>query len=240
MGVELIRQFATRRYNRVVNKAVLDETSKRFLIHGTEKLGELERRVAEAEKRFPVVAHGQPTLQNLAKEAERLVQTMREEHQPIKKLFDAAVTLQRESAPLSERLANLSLTSASPPLPKPVYDRKITLGAHGLHLRIRETLVREALTLYTKQAAVRDWTLHHKVIEEASVPQSLLIPHHDHHNYGQAPPTRRPRHPVPRPHHATLPLLPPRAPRGHHLLDTNSQPTAGGTSQGETREGERG
>lgn len=157
-----IRQFATRRYNRVVNKAVLDETSKRFLIHGAEKLEELERRVAEAEERFPGVA----TLQDLAKEAERLRQTMREEHQPIKKLFDAAVTLQRESAPLSERFEKLSLTSASPPLPKPVYDQKITLGARGLHLRIRETLFREAFALYAKQAAVHDSTLHHGVIEQ--------------------------------------------------------------------------
>lgn len=45
-----VRQFATQRYNRVINRAVIDEMSKRFLTTGRDELRELERQIAELER----------------------------------------------------------------------------------------------------------------------------------------------------------------------------------------------
>ncbi|KAK3900041.1 hypothetical protein C8A05DRAFT_17601, partial [Staphylotrichum tortipilum] len=164
-----IRQFATRRYNRVINKAVLDETSKRFLIHGSEQLKELEKRVAEAEKDLTLSRPAkQQTLENLVKEVSKLRRTMRAEHQPVKKLFDAAVTLHRESDPLSQGLANLSLTPVPPILPNPVHDQQITLGALGLQLRINETIFRDSLTLWANWNVESHLATHRDIIRQTT------------------------------------------------------------------------
>jgi hypothetical protein len=45
-----VRQFATQRYNRVLNRAVIDEMSKRFLTTGRDELRELEQQIAELER----------------------------------------------------------------------------------------------------------------------------------------------------------------------------------------------
>jgi hypothetical protein len=45
-----VRQFATQRYNRVINRAVIDEMSKRFLTTGRDELRVLEQRIAELER----------------------------------------------------------------------------------------------------------------------------------------------------------------------------------------------
>jgi hypothetical protein len=45
-----VRQFATQRYNRVINRAVIDEMSKRFLTTGRHELRELERQIFELEQ----------------------------------------------------------------------------------------------------------------------------------------------------------------------------------------------
>jgi hypothetical protein len=45
-----IRQHSTHRYNRVVNRAVIDEMSKRFLIDGQHELRDLEQQIVELEE----------------------------------------------------------------------------------------------------------------------------------------------------------------------------------------------
>jgi hypothetical protein len=47
-----VRQYATQRYNRVINRAVLDEMSKRFLVSGREDLWELEQQIVGLEQSF--------------------------------------------------------------------------------------------------------------------------------------------------------------------------------------------
>ncbi|KAF2450310.1 NFX1-type zinc finger-containing protein 1 [Karstenula rhodostoma CBS 690.94] len=44
-----VRQYVTQRYNRVINRAVIDELSKRFLVHGQVGLRELKQRVDDIE-----------------------------------------------------------------------------------------------------------------------------------------------------------------------------------------------
>jgi len=45
-----VRQFATQRYNRVINRAVIDEMSKRFLTTGRDELRDLEQQIATLER----------------------------------------------------------------------------------------------------------------------------------------------------------------------------------------------
>ncbi|KAF3482227.1 uncharacterized protein GIQ15_04986 [Arthroderma uncinatum] len=47
-----VRQFATQRYNRVVNRAVIDEMSKRFISSGRDGLQELEEQIGKLEKQL--------------------------------------------------------------------------------------------------------------------------------------------------------------------------------------------
>ncbi|KAL2151055.1 hypothetical protein VTH82DRAFT_6153 [Thermothelomyces myriococcoides] len=160
-----IRQFATRRYNRVVNKAVLDETSKRFLLGCRQKVMELEKKVARVEKvlsdsrdkavtmrRAKIHDRHKSALQ-LEKELLALQKSMKEEHQPTKKLFDAILTFQRRQRkqPLEKRLENLTLsepeiTTAGPA----VYDQQIMLKACRLQLRTREAILRDTFILLSK------------------------------------------------------------------------------------------
>ncbi|KAH6847784.1 hypothetical protein B0I37DRAFT_151316 [Chaetomium sp. MPI-CAGE-AT-0009] len=160
-----IRQFATRRYNRVVNKAVLDETSKRFLVGGRETLAQLEERVAAAEKELSDSAGPQSSLRSIYlreavsgqarktaikvhTETAKFREEMAAEHQPTKKLFDAVRTFQRlrQEQPLEEAFTNLTLSEPTTAVPQPVYDQQITLNAHRLQLRIEEPLLRDDLT----------------------------------------------------------------------------------------------
>lgn len=153
-----IRQFATRRYNRVVNKAVMDEISKRFLMAGRVKLANLDKRMTEMEDRLAKSEHMPPTwrsgqrhntAQALRKEAINLRQDMKAEHQPTKKLFDAIITSQRDH-PLGHRLQTLTLSTPDatkpinhPPIPQPIYNHQITLQAHRLALRADEAILRD-------------------------------------------------------------------------------------------------
>jgi hypothetical protein len=171
-----IRQFATRRYNRVVNKAVLDETSKRLLLAGRHRLDELERRVTDIEKELSesrdavITAHPDrrdPTpgrykdAISLMKETAKLRREMDTEHQPTKKLLDAIKTFQRlarERTSLDQNLQALNLSGANntsvagSAILQPVYDQQITLGAHRLELRIWEAVLRDSFTLLSKRS----------------------------------------------------------------------------------------
>lgn len=45
-----VRQYCTKRFNRVINRAVIDEMSKRFLVNGKDELRKLERQILELEQ----------------------------------------------------------------------------------------------------------------------------------------------------------------------------------------------
>jgi hypothetical protein len=47
-----IRQFVTQRYNRVVNRAVIDEMSKRFLVSGQDGLRKIEEENGKVQQEF--------------------------------------------------------------------------------------------------------------------------------------------------------------------------------------------
>ncbi|KAK4141918.1 uncharacterized protein C8A04DRAFT_13673 [Dichotomopilus funicola] len=175
-----IRQFATRRYNRVVNQAVLDETSKRFLVAGLAKLADLGKRVtameetlAKASQHTSLLAwrstQRYDTAKALRREATQLRFDMKAEHQPTKKLFDAIVTSQRDH-PLQRRFQTLTLSPTSdttlspntdnnqPPIPQPVYNQQITLHAQHLALRASEAILRDIFTSLSSEATTTTTT----------------------------------------------------------------------------------
>ncbi|KAK3317593.1 hypothetical protein B0T19DRAFT_294577 [Cercophora scortea] len=166
-----IRQFATKRYNRVVNRAVMDETSKRFLVEGRRRLEDLEKQLEKVEDKLSKppkesIAAGvtathhfrlSPSIGvegryteglSLEKEAGRVRQAMDAEHQPMKKLSDAIVTLRRrrnKAATLEEEMRNLTVSDKAQN-----YDKQITLGARMIQLKVQEVMLRDKFNLLSK------------------------------------------------------------------------------------------
>ncbi|KAK4466113.1 hypothetical protein QBC42DRAFT_293724 [Cladorrhinum samala] len=172
-----IRQFSTKRYNRVVNRAVMDETLKRFLVHGRRRLQDLSSRVDSASQsltrsrdRFlagkplttgdkalhPLLSKTRHSDMNeLEQEATKLARDMEAEHQPSKKLYGAIVTFQRRQAQLQfqptieQQMANLDIAESFPP--QPVYNQQVTLEASLLQLRIQEATLVDVYTLFRSE-----------------------------------------------------------------------------------------
>jgi hypothetical protein len=152
-----IRQFATKRYNRVINRAVMDETCKRFLTKGRVDLEGLEIRLKTIEdeldstrNRFSLSIALSGSLRGryapadrLKMEASKLSEKMKAEHQPTKKLMDA-ITLSREQSDngmcsLSRKLERLKISTPEP-------DNQITFGAGLIQIRAREVILNDILT----------------------------------------------------------------------------------------------
>ncbi|KAH9907356.1 hypothetical protein F4778DRAFT_768940 [Xylariomycetidae sp. FL2044] len=164
-----IRQFATRRYNRVINRAVMDETSKRFIATGRNDLRRLEARLKTIEDNLDSTrqaargsggaqgAEGNASLRQryvealkLAKDAQSLKEQMETTHQPTKKLLDAIVTSRRSVAtadqdPLVARMGQLRIAAALP-----AFDKRITLAAWLVRIKVRETMLRDIFDLIEK------------------------------------------------------------------------------------------
>ncbi|KAK8016928.1 hypothetical protein PG993_015117 [Apiospora rasikravindrae] len=174
-----IRQFATQRYNRIINMAVMDETSKKFQMKGAVRLKELEEATDAIEmsleasgedlaKRGPdsnVVAfratraflsyhsrYGRCT--ELRKAVQVFCKEASNEQQPAKKLADAIVHSRKlrrgqTSTPLGEDMAQLHLGDTEPPAP--AFNQQITLGARMAQLRLDDVILRDQLRLMSAQ-----------------------------------------------------------------------------------------
>ncbi|KAK3689366.1 hypothetical protein B0T22DRAFT_427646 [Podospora appendiculata] len=165
-----IRQFATKRYNRVVNRAVMDETSKRFLVEGSRRLEELEKELVKVEDKLRkppkesitagITSHNLERLRfvsvegryaeglSLEKEAGRVREAMNIEHQPMKRLNDAIVTLRRRrnnSATLEEEMRSLTILEKAQN-----YEKQVTMGARMIQLKVQEMMLRDKFNLLRK------------------------------------------------------------------------------------------
>ena len=157
-----IRQFATRRYNRVVNKAVMDETSRRFLVSGREKLGVLGDRLAkiveslqklreEGNEEIPQGSRGYKDAADLGQDAAELRDLTRSQNQPAKKLFDAILTQEKNRQSIDDELSKLSLES--PPPPAPVFDGQIYLGAWLIQIQAWGIVLHDAFEMGNKDTS---------------------------------------------------------------------------------------
>lgn len=165
-----LRQFATMRYNRIVNAAVLDETAQRFFVKGCAELNKLEKQISVAETRLETHwSDGKENVQSagesrlfrrplgtaigsdrhkefklLERQVSRFCQAISIEQQPSKKLFDAILEA-RARQPLDARLAGLVLNDP----PKLETDTRVILGGQLARFRIQAAILADQLQLLT-------------------------------------------------------------------------------------------
>jgi hypothetical protein len=166
-----IRQFVTKRYNRVINRAVMDETCKRFLTKGRIDLEALDSRLntitdalaAKDTKVQPItslikeqVKVRDGRLVDIAKRATALSKMMDEEHQPAKRLNDAIALCQKprggEDTSISSQLERLKISTPRP-------DNQITLGARLISIKAREFALHEKFSLLNRNARIEQTIL---------------------------------------------------------------------------------
>ncbi|RYP08152.1 hypothetical protein DL764_002059 [Monosporascus ibericus] len=156
-----IRQYATQRYNRLINRAVIDEMSKRFIVTGQTDLQEIEEKLIKVETELEDT-RSDVTMANIGsiltdardraiKDVARKLQTRykasaqlrsavirlerraAERHQPAHKLYEATVHAMQRDAPLESALAALKLKDTTPTGER---DHRITLGAKMMEIKI--------------------------------------------------------------------------------------------------------
>lgn len=146
-----VRQHCTKRFNRVINRAVIDEMSKRFLVNGKDELRKLKRQILGLEQdleqsrgnisllalsRSAVVTRGHgnqltKTLQEREAKCRSLENAIRlfgnrvaDKNQPAQKLHDATVHAVRRR-PIDQLMTNLDITKSIPAIAR---DRLIIAG----------------------------------------------------------------------------------------------------------------
>ncbi|KAI4599940.1 hypothetical protein KJ359_001676 [Pestalotiopsis sp. 9143b] len=172
-----IRQFATRRYNRVINRAVMDETSKRFITRGREDLEKLERRLVGIEediettqantqngrlqadddwnnlRRKSQAGSFDGPLTKLASDASKLRHDMDVRHQPSRKLFEAIVARRQRflaaGSPSETDSLDVKMENLSldAETAVPDFDRRVTLGASLIWLKAREIALQQRISM---------------------------------------------------------------------------------------------
>lgn len=155
-----VQQYATQRYNRVINRAVIDEMSKRFLVSGKTRLQELERKAQALEldleksrPKFLNIVKGDGTdlkprqlleikkgledrtnqFNKLAREVASFVGKIADKDQPVRKLYDATVKALRARKPISKYLDELRLDD----VPMVSRDRQVILGSRVVQIKIQ-------------------------------------------------------------------------------------------------------
>ncbi|KAJ4367471.1 hypothetical protein N0V83_007054 [Neocucurbitaria cava] len=159
-----IRQFATQRYNRLINRAVIDQMSKRFIVSGQQELQMLENKLRALESKFEntrKVLLASTIIPSEAKAAElcgkdfnkkitnrykyaidvtndikSLQHRMAAQHQPVQKLRQAIVHAITRNPSLDEALAALKIERSATSA-KRECDVRITLGARLLEIKAR-------------------------------------------------------------------------------------------------------
>ncbi|KAJ5670147.1 uncharacterized protein N7477_005510 [Penicillium maclennaniae] len=160
-----IRQFVTKRYNRVINRAVMDETCKRFLTKGHADLERLQSRLNDIEARLTSTRSAPSILREfgtsskattryadcdrLEREAFTLNKTMKAEHQPTKRLMDAITIYQKlprdDIVSISAQMNAMKIATREP-------DNQITLGARFIGIKAREIKLSDILELMQSSA----------------------------------------------------------------------------------------
>ncbi|KAI9155055.1 NFX1-type zinc finger-containing protein 1 [Paramyrothecium foliicola] len=167
-----IRQFATKRYNRAINRAIMDETSKRFHLKGMQKLELLRNRLKQLDENLESTRKDQPTVADsrfdqyqflrLAipyrlrpiGQLETDIRTIRittvESYQPVTQLFNA-IAHRNEVTSLEDRLNNMHATSgANGQTCQPSSSQLIPLKARLLELQVQGCYLRDTLAIVRK------------------------------------------------------------------------------------------
>lgn len=150
-----IRQYATQRYNRLINRAVIDEMSKRFIVTGQADLQKLEVSLTEVETELEAtrsnslrdIREATRKFQNryraatkLRSEVDLLQRRAAERHQPAHKLLEATVYALQRKAPLESGLAGLNVQGG---LPADGRDHRIILGAQMMKIKVDGIIIED-------------------------------------------------------------------------------------------------
>lgn len=152
-----VQQHATRRYNRVVNNAIMNETSKRFLVKGMADLQKLEQSIDKAESALslrarpakvavlkPILQQRQKDLRELAIKSLKFTIATAEEQQPARKLFDVILDA-RARRPLNDQLADLSLEGGTQ---RPMPEYGVILGGRLARIKIQAIVLSDQLSFF--------------------------------------------------------------------------------------------
>lgn len=165
-----VQQYATQRYNRVINRAVLDEMSKRFLVSGKTRLqglvGKAHALELDSEKsrqRLLDLAKGDTTelnplqlmgiirsledrsekFNNLAGDVASFVKKIADNDQPIRKIFDATVKALRARRSVSESMEKLAINGV--PMVSP--DQRVILGSGFVQIKVQSIKLADRLEI---------------------------------------------------------------------------------------------
>jgi hypothetical protein len=162
-----VRQHATQRYNRMINRAVIDEMSKRFLVNGQDELRALEQQTKELEQSLETTCgeitnlvrllagnyndtfvgskvekelqERQQKSRGLRKAIESFCKKFADSHQPAQKLHNATVHAARHRT-MTELMANLSLIDAVPATPR---DRRVTFRGRISQIKVEHIALKD-------------------------------------------------------------------------------------------------
>ena len=163
-----IMQYITQRYNRVINRAVMDEMSKRFLIHGKNELQELEKEVEDLEFGFEksrndinsstedVVSKIRTRYhesKKLQRKIEDFLRSVADRHQPAHKLHDAIVhassnSIVEDPGSLANALGSLSIHPDN--IPSVERDRRVTFGGRILQIKADSIVLEDKFQMTKK------------------------------------------------------------------------------------------
>ncbi|KAF1833598.1 P-loop containing nucleoside triphosphate hydrolase protein [Decorospora gaudefroyi] len=170
-----IKQYVAQRYNRLLNRAVIDEISKRFIVNGQQELQQLEDRLNDVkgeleESRKSVIPESsvqvrgeeapELTMQyindgirNRSEDAISLTNAVKSfrlrmdmQHQPTYKLHQATVHAISRSTALDVGLANLAIESSAKSANRD-RDQRITLGGSLLEIKVRSLVIEDSFDI---------------------------------------------------------------------------------------------
>ncbi|OAQ60006.1 NFX1-type zinc finger-containing protein 1 [Pochonia chlamydosporia 170] len=168
-----VRQYVTQRYNRVINRAVIDELSKRFLVNGKNELRRLEVELEKLEEDLVESQEGflatikfladlkntQPTMvtnriqtrfndcNKLLTEISGFLKKVSDSHQPAHKLHEATIHAMRANQPgaLDVTMAGLSLEQHSAlPVER---DRRVKLAGQMARIKLEFLILEDKFSI---------------------------------------------------------------------------------------------
>ncbi|KAF5570747.1 NFX1-type zinc finger-containing protein [Fusarium phyllophilum] len=127
-----IRQYATKRYNRLINRAIMDETAKTFLVKESNELYEIEKRLEEHEQKLGTVCTSRMIMLRGLKRSAKRVEERAEQHvQQTKPLLDAIAMTQTQTIDEPSHVEALTSCQLTP-------GQQISLKAQLLVIRVAE------------------------------------------------------------------------------------------------------
>lgn len=166
-----ISQYVTQRYNRLINKAVIDEMSTRFCVNGQQELQKMSDQLGavlegletmpdgldqdltspmdrgkaerEIEKVNLRISRRYVVAEELVADMSSFLRRVDEQNQPSYKLYEATMYAKARQLEIAESLENLSLDSA----PAVQYDQSVLLAGQVLLLKLKHVILEDKLKI---------------------------------------------------------------------------------------------